>query len=187
MENLKKYMYSLSEFSEESWAYLLECVSVLEIKKNEYLLKEGDVCRSILFIVSGLCRSVYNQDGKNVNTGFFLENEFVTNINSLKNSSPSEYSIISCEKMKVLRLERLKLLETYKKSHEIETAGRKMLENILAKQENQLNTFRLLTPRQRFFQLAETQPELLQRVSLTQIASFLGMSRETLSRLRAIK
>lgn len=90
----------MSDFSEESWKALNNCLSEMEFQKNEPLLKVGDTCSSIFFIESGFCKSFYNLDGKEVNTAFYFEDEFATNIKSLTSSSKSEYAIKACEKLK---------------------------------------------------------------------------------------
>lgn len=187
MNNLKKYIHTLTGFSEYSWTVLLDCMTERGISKNEVLLKEGTVCQSIFFISSGLCKSVHNVDGKEINTDFFFENDFATNIKSLMTAEQSAYSIIACEKGTVVQFDKIKLLEAYRQSPEIETFGRKVLEMIIARQEEHADSFKLLTPKQRFDRLVATRPDFLQRVSLTQTASYLGISRETLSRLRAIR
>lgn len=187
MNTLKKYIGTITDFSEQSWTALCSCATEMELHKNEQLLKEGQVCNSIFFISSGLCKSYYNIDGKEINTAFYFENEFATNIKSLTTSSKSDYTIKACEKMVVVRLGKIKLLEAYNKSHQIETFGRKILELITAKQEEHSDSFKLLTPKQRFDTLVSKHPDFLQRVSLTQTASYLGISRETLSRFRSAK
>ncbi|HTN09323.1 Crp/Fnr family transcriptional regulator [Agriterribacter sp.] len=184
MDNLKKYIGAITSFSEQSWAALCNCMTGIEFKKNEHLLREGQVCNSIFFISSGFCKSYYNLDGKEINTSFYFENEFATNIKSLTTASKSDYSIKACGKAAVVRFDKTKLLEAYSQSHQIETFGRRVLELITIKQEEHSDTFKLLTPKQRFENLVSKHPDFLQRISLTQIASYLGISRETLSRLR---
>lgn len=187
MKNLRKYIESITEFSDEAWSVLSDCLSEKQFKKNVALLKEGQICNSVYFISSGVCKSCYNLDGKEINTAFYFENEFATNIKSLRISSPSEYTIKAHENTTAVVIDKTKLLEAYKQSHQIETFGRKVLELISAKQEEHADSFKLLTPKQRFDALVAKHPDFLQRVSLTQTASYLGISRETLSRFRAIK
>lgn len=187
MENFKEYIATITDFSEQSWTILTSCLTEIEFRRNEELLKEGQVCNSIYFISSGYCKSFYNVDGKVVNTAFYFENDFATNIKSLTTSSKSDYIIKACERIKAVRLDKVKLLQAYSHSHQIETFGRKVLERIMTKQEEHSDSFKLLTPKQRFDKLVEKTPDFFQRVSLTQTASYLGISRETLSRFRAMK
>jgi CRP-like cAMP-binding protein len=187
MNNLKRYIESITEFSEQSWIILSNCVTEIQVKKNQHLLNEGGICNSIFFISSGACKSSYNLDGKEINTAYYFENDFATNIRSLRTSSKSEYSIKAHEKTTAVVIDKTKLLEAYKQSHQIETFGRKVLELIMVKQEEHSDSFKLLSPKQRFDNLVSQYPDFLQRVSLTQTASYLGISRETLSRFRAKK
>jgi len=184
MENLKNYLQDYTNLSEESWLIIRDCLKELPVKKGTYLLKENEVCNSIFFISQGFCKSFYNKDGKEINTAFYFENDFFTNIISLKNEEKSKYAIKACEDSKVIKFDKFKLLDAYQKSQEIESFGRKILELIVRKQEEHLDTFKLLSPKQRYENLILKQPNILQRVSLTQISSYLGISRETLSRIR---
>lgn len=187
MQELKDFIKNTIEFSEHSWGILQNCMSEKEFKKNETLLKEGQVCNAVYFVGSGFCKAVFNMDGKEVNTAFYFENSFVTNVKSLTTSSKSEYSIVACEKTKTVQFDKTRLLAAYAESHEIASFGRKILELVTASQEEHSNSFKLQTPRQRFDNLVSNHPDILQRVSLTQLASYLGVSRETLSRFRAVK
>jgi len=187
MNNLKSHIQSITRFSEESWDILSHCLVEKEFKKNEFLLKEDQICSSIFFICSGLCKSYFNRDGKEINTAFYFENTFATNIKSLRTTSKSAYSIKACVKTRVIEIDKTRLLQAYTQTHQIETFGRKMLELIMTQQEEHADGFKLLTPRERFDGLVAKHPDLLQKVPLTQLASYLGISRETLSRFRARK
>lgn len=185
MKILKKYIKEFSELSEISWQLLSECLTEVNFDKGAEILGQDEVCNSIYFISTGCCRSYFIKDGKEINTAFYFENDFVTNIKSLTSGNRSEYTIKAYENVKAVKLDKFKLLEAYKSSQEIEAFGRKMLEHLIQKQEEHSNSFKLLTPAERYFELLNKRPDFLQRVSLTQIASYLGISRETLSRIRA--
>lgn len=187
MNNLKNYIASVTAFSEQSWEILLPCMTQKEFQRNEILLEAGQISNSVFYISSGLCKACVNQDGKEINTEFYFENDFASNIKSLTQSAKSDYFIKAVEKSVVVQFDKTKLLEAYSQSQQIESFGRKILEICMAKHEEHANNFKLLTPRQRFENLVTKRPDFLQRVSLTQTASYLGISRETLSRLRAVK
>lgn len=184
MNILQKYIRTFCNLSDESWIILKDCTKELSVRKGTELLKYNEICNSIYFIISGYCKSFYNLNGKEINTAFYFENDFLTNIKSLRSGEKSEYSIKSCENLKAIEFERLRLIEAYKKSPEIESMGRNILELILEKQEEHNNIMKLLTPKQRYEYLIIKHPHILQRVSLTQISSYLGISRETLTRIR---
>ena len=187
MKNLKKYIESLTDFSDRSWDILLNCMTERVVRRNETILEAGRVSNAVFYISSGLCKACYNQDGREINTEFYFENDFASNIRSLTQSAKSEYAIKTVEKTVVVQFDKARLLEAYSQSQQIETFGRKVLELCIAKHEAHSNSFRLLTPRQRYENVVKNQPDFLQRVSLTQMASYLGISRETLSRYRAVR
>ena len=184
MTELLHHFQSITRFSQKSWEFLQPALEAGEVSKNGYLLKTGEVCQSLFFILKGSCRSFYIHDGEEINTAFYFETEFATNIKSLTLGMPSEYAIQACERMSVIKIDRLRLLDAYRQSSEIESLGRTLLEAMMVKQEEHANLFKLLTPQQRYNFLEKNQPSLLQKISLTQLSSYLGISRETLSRIR---
>lgn len=186
-ERLFTYIRSISELSEESVEVLSGVISPVEFHKGDYLLKEGEVCPAIFFITKGYCRSVQYADGSEINMAFYLENDFASNTRSLSQRTASGYAIQACEALKAIRIDRDKLLEAYIRSPQIEAFGRKLLEMMMARQEEHAGLFKLLDAAERYHWLQQHQPEMIQRIPLTQLASYLGVSRETLSRIRAKK
>ncbi len=186
-EQLFTYIRSISELSEESVEALGGVISPVEFRKGDYLLKEGEICAAIFFITKGYCRSVQYSDGSEINMDFYFENDFASNIRSLSQRTASGYAIQACEALRAIRIDRDKLLEAYKRSPQIEAFGRKLLEMMMARQEEHAGLFKLLDAAERYRWLQQHQPEMIRREPLTQLASYLGVSRETLSRIRAKK
>lgn len=184
MESLRAYIDTLMPFSEESWKTLQTALTAFDFEKGEYLLRSGLVCDSLFFVCKGYCKAFHDQDGEEINTAFYFENDIATNINSFAKNEISTYSIQACESLKVVKFDKTKLLEAGKKDPEIDRLGRKCLQVFAAKQEIHADIFKLLTAQQRYDYLEKNRPDILQRVSLTQIASYIGMARETLSRIR---
>jgi CRP-like cAMP-binding protein len=184
MENLLKYIYSLTKFSDESWKSLQSVLSKIIFKKNEYLLREGEICDALFYIDKGYCRSFYEIDGVEKNVAFFFENEIATNINSFGSGKKSDYNIIACEPLTTIRFDKEKLFHISKQVPEIETLGHNCIRLFAAKQEGFSNIFKLYSAKDRLSYLETHYPEMMQRVPLTQLASFLGVARETLSRIR---
>ena len=184
MNDLLKYIHSLTSFSTESWALLQPALTQHTFNKNELLLKEGQVCRSLFFIVKGYCKSYYEVDGQVKNTGFFFEHEIATNIGSFGSGQKSEFNIVACEPLTVIIFDKEKLFQAAQLAPEIETLGRHCIRLFATKQEEFSNLFKLYTPQERLEYIENKHPSLLQRVSLSQLASFLGVARETLSRIR---
>lgn len=184
MNNLLDYIRSLTHFSERSWELLQPALTKRIVKKNEYLLKEGAVCHSLFYIDSGYCKSYYDMNGVVKNTGFFFENEIATNINSFGSGKKSEFNIIACEPLTAIVFDKDELFRAAKQATEIETLGRNCIRSFASKQEEFSTLFKLYSARERLEYLETKYPEISQRVSLSQLASFLGVARETLSRIR---
>jgi len=187
MSKIIRVLNSIAPITENDCASLVEIFSTTKLSKGEYWIREGKKNDRVAFVEEGYMRKYYLKDGKELTDFFYFENDFATNIRSLRTSSKSEYSIKAHEKTNAVVIDKTKLLEAYKQSHQVETFGRKVLELIMAKQEEHADSFKLLSPKQRFDNLVSQYPDFLQRVSLTQTASYLGISRETLSRFRAVK
>jgi CRP-like cAMP-binding protein len=184
MHNLLKYIRSLTDFSEDSWEKLQGVLYARDFKKNEFILKEGQICKALYYIQHGYCRSYYEIEGVVKNTGFFFENEIVTNVKSFGNEQPSAFNIIACEGLQVIIFDRQKLFEAAKHTPEIETLGRHCIRQFATRQEEIARIFQLYTAQERLEYIEKHHPIFLQRISLTQLSSFLGVARETLSRIR---
>ncbi len=163
---------------------LLSIATGRKLAKGDNILKAGQICRSILFVESGLLRTYVNKEGTEINTHFTLEGFFCTNLKSLRSGTVSDSSIQAIETSLVYEFNKDLLLNLYQSSSEIESFGRKLLEQLLVEQEEHSNFFKIYTPTERYHYLQHHTPELLQRVSLSQLSSYLGIARETLSRIR---
>lgn len=184
MNKLKKYIHSLTTFSERSWELLQPALTERVFKTNEPLLKEGQICRSLFYIDQGYCRSYYDVGGMEKNTGFFFENDIATDIGSFGSEQKSEFNIIACEPLTTIVFDRKKLYEAASRVHEIDTLGRNCIRLFASRQEEFSTLFKRFSAEQRLAYIENKYPEILQRVSLSQLASFLGVARETLSRIR---
>ena len=184
MNNLLTYIRSFTEFSQESWNILVPILTKVEFKKGDFILPADKVCNSLFFICKGYCRAFNIQDGLEINTFFYFENDIATNINSYLFETKSTFAIQACEPLLVIKLEKSKILEVSKKAPEIELIAKRNLQLIAARLEKQLELYRLLTATQRYQYLEKYQSEILQRVPLSLLSSYLGVKRETLSRIR---
>ncbi|MBI1222873.1 MAG: cyclic nucleotide-binding domain-containing protein [Bacteroidetes bacterium] len=182
---LRQIIEGISPLSDSAWEILASICEELTFQKGDYLLKEEAVCEHIWFLNAGCCKASLDKEGKEFNLDFFFEGDFFTHVASLSRSSPSDYSLIAIEKGIAIRIPKVDLLQAYSSSHEIEAFGRKFLQKLLSEQEQRATDLRVLSPTERYEKLLQREPALLQRVSLTQLASYLGISRETLSRIRA--
>jgi len=181
---LHKKIIDLTDITGLSLEKLFNASTAKQLKKHENILNQGIICRNIFFVEKGYLRVFTNKDGKEINTGFIFENNFTTNLKSLRLSIPSDTTIQAGELSTIYEFDKNILLTLYKESPEIESFGRKLLEQLLIAQEEHANLFKIFKPEERYKYLQTNNPEILQRVSLSQISSYLGVARETLSRIR---
>lgn len=181
---LYKSITNLSKISDAGIDLLFSVASVQDLVKGQVLLTQGAICKTVVFVEKGYLRTFINKDGLEINTDFTLEGSFTTNLKSLRSGSASDTTIQAGESATIYAFDKDRLLELYALSPEIESFGRKLLEQLLIAQEEHSTVFKIYSPKERYHYLQSTRPELLQRISLSQLASYLGIARETLSRIR---
>lgn len=165
-------------------AFELELDFVL-VEKGGLLEQEGKVCNHLYFITEGSARSFYTRDNKDITVSFSLEGEFLTAMHSFISRKPSYENIEAMEKTKVARIKYESLMKLFEKHHDLERTYRLILEQYYITLEEQLIFTKFKSARDRYLDLMEYRPKIIQRASVGQIASYLDMSIETLSRIRA--
>jgi len=172
--------------TEEELSLLVSCAISRDLKKGEILLKQGEVCRSFYLVETGYLRTYYNnKEGGTINLNFAFEGDFTCNLQSLKSRQPSEFAIEAGEDTGIWIFDLNVIPDKYKSSLPVSQFVRRLAIRILLASEEHGNLFKMYTPTERYRYIEKNNPRLLQRVSLTQIASYLGIARETLSRIRA--
>lgn len=154
------------------------------LKKGTTLLKEGQKSQYEYFVLKGCIRKYYIIDGEEKTTEFFTEMEALTP-HCAMNNTPSEY-YISCVEDTMLTVANIDLgVELFTKFPKFQVMCRILSEEILAKQQINFDEFKTSSPEQRYLNLLQKRPDLIQRVPQNQLASYLGIKAESLSRLRA--
>jgi len=153
-------------------------------RKGDILLKEGEMSDKSYFVLKGCLRVFYIIDGDEKTTVFYTEMEGVSP-HCVIDKKPSEY-YISCVEDCILVVSDTKMEATgFDKFPKFESLCRIMSEQLLAKNQMQFDDFKTSSPEQRYLNLQKNRPGLLQRAPQHQIASFLGITPQSLSRLRA--
>lgn len=154
------------------------------VKKGTVLLKEGEKSKESYFVLNGCIRTYYIIDGEEKTTAFYTEMEGLTP-QCVINRGQSEY-FVSCLEDTILIVSNADMeAETNAKFPKFETLCRKISEERLAKQQLDFDGFKTSSPEQRYLNLLEKRPDLIQRVPQHQLASYLGIKPQSLSRLRA--
>ena len=153
-------------------------------KKGEVLLKEGQMSDKSYFVLRGCLRTYFIIEGEEKTTAFYTEMEGVSP-RCVIDRKPSEY-FISCVEDCFLVVSDTKMETTgFVQFPKFESLCRMMSEQLLAKNQLQFDDFKTSTPEQRYLNLLKIRPDLLQRAPQHQLASFLGITPQSLSRLRA--
>lgn len=155
-----------------------------EIAKNEYFLKEGQVCKHAAFILKGLMRFFINLNGEEKNYAFRQENKFVSNYPSFIPQTPSLQNIQALEDCEILTISYQDLQQFYLQVNMGERFGRLMIENMFIEILKELNSFYTDTAEQRYEKFLSSYPDLQQRIPQYHIASYVGVKPQSLSRIR---
>lgn len=180
----KQHIRSYASFRDETWELIESILTVKECRKGEYTVEEGKICRHIDFIYKGSFRAFSNKDGEEITTGIYLEGICLTNMKSLTTVTPSHIYLQALEDATVARLYKDSLIGIYERSAELQSVGRAILEGMIVEENEWKEMYTLYDPEERYKFLLQKAPAIVQRVSLQYVASFLGIRRETLSRIR---
>ncbi|AMR31655.1 hypothetical protein A0256_09580 [Mucilaginibacter sp. PAMC 26640] len=159
-------------------------VSIRQLEKNEHFLNEGDFCESIAFIEKGSIRYYYQLEDRQVCKGFLLENGLVCSFGSLFSQEPSTIYIQAMEETELVELNYRAVEELCIKYPVWNKLARIIIQEQVIHAEKRESGFLKDSPETRFHTLIAEHPTIFKRVPLQYIASYLGMSRETLSRYR---
>jgi CRP-like cAMP-binding protein len=178
-----KYLSKYATITKEIEDAINESAFFKFYKKGHLLLREGDFSNECYFILDGCIRSYFLKDGEEKTIEFYTEEQVVNPANTGK-SIPSEYYLECIEDTVVNISNPGREKEMYQKYPELESLSRVIAEAMLIKQQASFTTFKSSNPEERYLNMLETRPDLLQRASQHQIASYLGIRPESLSRIR---
>ncbi|CAG5087758.1 Crp/Fnr family transcriptional regulator [Parvicella tangerina] len=180
----KDWLTQVSFLTDQDCSLFEPYLKTKTIKAKEHFLVEGKICRETGFLNQGCFRTYYLNEGKEINTRFIFEHEFVTDYDSFLQEKPSRYFIQALENTEIVSFNLKALQNAYNQSKNWERFGRIMAEQSYKMTTERVESFLFLDGEQRYLDLLNNQPHLLDRIPLYHIASYLGLERESLSRLR---
>lgn len=183
--NMRNYINLVTPLSEQSIQKILHIVTHFEYPKGYTLFEENRRNRDIYFISKGIARVYYLQDGVEATLQFAFEGEVLLSLKSYVENKVGYENIELLEPGILLKMEYVEIEKLYEENVEIANWGRKLAEKELIKMEERQMSQQFKGAAQRYSDLLEKYPQLLQRVQLGHIASYLGVSQVTLSRIRA--
>lgn len=164
---------------------LINCLRTRHLRKKQYLLQQDDICLYESFVTQG-CLRCYEVDanGREHIVQFAFENWWVGDLYSFLTQTPARYSIDALEDTQVLQIDRSTLDELYERIPPLERYFRIMIQHAFIASQRRVLTAITLSAQQQYDQLVARYPQLEQRVAQQHIASYLGITPESLSRLR---
>lgn len=159
----------------------------LQAPKNHFLVPEGRVCHHMYFLHKGVVRIFYHKEEREITEWLALDQSFFFSIRSFFEQVPTHLIIQALEPSELQAISHDDLMRLCDQHHSVEKLFRRMVTNSLLLSQVRMESIQFETAQQRYARLMEERPDILQRVPLAYIASFLGITQETLSRIRAAR
>lgn len=180
-ESIQNSLQCLGYFTDAELGLFVGKLKVVPVAKNGYLLREGQVCQAVYFVNRGSFRHYQVTDNADeINLNLFIDKDWVFDYQSFTSQKPSRALIQAAEDSEVLELTVHDLHALIGQSNAFFRLGH-LLESALESTENRTAN---LAPEAKYRKLLDTKPQLIQRFPLKHIASYLGVTPETLSRVR---
>lgn len=181
---LKTKLNTVFKLKEENMSLLLLKWEAFELEKGNFLTQKGARENYLYFINEGIVRGYIESEEKQISLGFAYHNDFTAAIDSFISGQPTELQLIAESKLIGFRILRSDLLSLYDQNHEIERLGRLLMEMLLLLMSKQQIYYLSMSAEARYLRFIKESEHLLQLVAQKHVASYLGMSAETFSRLR---
>ena len=174
-----------TSISKKSLEVLASILIRTEVKKGQNFLNEREVCTQMGYVHQGIVRQYYYKNGKELTEHFCCEDDGFICIESFLRQKPSHLVVEALENSVIYGIPHDPLLRLASENYEIEKVYRGLLENSLILSQKKMDMFRFESAHERYNRLLKSKPEIIRRAPLSYIASFLLMTPETLSRVRA--
>jgi len=184
MQALFKHINQYSRLGEPAIKAVSAVFKKGNLSKGSFLITEGKVCDHLHFIEEGCLRGFYNHDGKEISYWFAFENDFITSFYSFITRRPCIENIQAIENCTIWTLSYQDLQSLYNNHPELERLGRLMNERYYMRLEERFVRNHFKEARERYENLIVHSPHIIQRIPLGYVASYLGITQETLSRIR---
>jgi CRP-like cAMP-binding protein len=181
---LKAYCKQTVSLSAEELDLIDQYFEEKLLKKKEFLLQDGKVCNFIAFIANGSIRHFHIKDGVERTCDMSFENSWVTDFQSFTNETLGKMNLQAMEDATIFLIKKQNLFKLYQKCNNYENFGRLMAEQVAQRATEIAMSLSSDKPEERFNNLLQKHPDLFQKVPQKYIASFLGISAESLSRIR---
>lgn len=185
IEQLKGALSHFAQLDEDDFNLSLPCWKIKSYKKGDIYNPVGSICRYLGFTLEGYFRSyLYDKKGDEVNMFLFPPHNVVVTYKSFIHESPCEFNTVAMTDARAICITLADLQRLYKKSHGWERFGRLMAEKAFDVAVDRAESFVFKSAEQRYLELIQMQPEIIEHIPLYHISSYLGIAGPSLSRIR---
>lgn len=181
LQNVSRFI----ELTEEEKQYFLSILQTKRLRKRQYLLQEGDISRNEYFVNKGCLRTYYiDAKGSEHVVQFAIEDWWINDMYSFLTQQPARYTIDALENTEVVFIDKKSWEELFNKVPKFERFFRLLLQNAFIVNQERIIAAMSRTAEERYLDFIERYPQFEQRIPQNQIASYLGITPESLSRIR---
>jgi CRP-like cAMP-binding protein len=187
-ETFETFITANGDFTPEDLQLMRSLAIIKKVRRKELLLQEGEVCRYKIFVAKGLLKSYYlRSDGTEHIMRFSPENSWTTDHDSLRNQTPSQGNIEALENSEVVMWTGEHMAELFNSIPAFKVYMNRLMESALKSSHERIRMNLSYTSEEKYEDFIASFPDVFRRVPLHMVASYLGVSRETLSRIRHAK
>tara|TARA_R110000851_G_C13071272_1_gene564882 strand:- start:1477 stop:2100 length:624 start_codon:yes stop_codon:yes gene_type:complete len=180
------YLKLFSDATSEELAILRSELTIKEFRKKDFFFESGQIQKNMGYVCKGLLRRYYiNDKGNKITTGFVKENEYATDYPAFIRQKPTKYFMECLEPSIIIELSYEKIQDGYNRFKNNEKYGRLTAEYVLTVQTDRVESFLFENAEERYLNFIEKNKDIINRISLSHLASYLGIERQSLSRIRS--
>lgn len=187
MIELLSHIKSVCPISELSEQLLVDICREVSIVKGKNLQEIGHTCKTVYFVQKGVVRIYYFKDAIDITESFEFENAFVARAESLFTGQPSRKAIQALESTKLVAIDSTRLFKLFDTHPDLERLFRKIIEVSYVRTINRIESLQFNAAEERYKSLLKESPDVLKRIPLKYIASYLGITQVSLSRIRGLR
>lgn len=183
-DSLIRFISQFGKFSQEEMNAIVDNTKVERFKKGSVILREGQTCNKCFFVLEGCLRQYQIVNGEEKTTAFFFEGEAAVLYASYLEKRPSKYYLSTIEDAVLTTGTRVAEKELYQEYPKLENLINTLMPSDYIKSQEHIELLTNYNPEERYRTILSTQPKLLSRVPLHLLASYIGVTPESLSRIR---
>lgn len=184
-EKFIAHLTRINPLSPEAKETIVSLCSSVSTQKNQDLQSIGQTCRTIYFVQEGIARIYYYKEDKDITEYFAFENDLIVRAESLFTGNPSHKGIQAIDNTVFIAIPARSLFDLFDGHHDVERLFRKIVERSYVDTVNRLESLQFNSAEERYRSLLKKSPSMVRDIPLKYIASYLGITQVSLSRIRA--